>query len=277
MLFANGRSTWLIVTHEGETNVADFWVGTSWKMNKTLAEALAFAGTLAKRLPEVDPRIQPFVIPPFTAVREVKAALSATRVRVGAQNMHWADAGAWTGEISPRMLKDCKLDLVELGHSERREHFCETDWAVGKKTAAALRHGLVPLICVGETMAEREEGRATQVLAAQVEGALQFLEGEQAAQEVLFAYEPVWAIGEGGRPASADYANAQHALIKKRASERLGNEPRVLYGGSVNPQNAARLMGMPHVDGLFVGRSAWDVDGYMEILARCSDAIAPSA
>jgi len=251
--------------------VADYWVGTSWKMNKTLNEALAFAVTLAERLPEVDRRIQPFVIPPFTAAREVKAALAATRVRVGAQNMHWADAGAWTGEISPLMLKDCKLDLVELGHSERREHFGETDWTVGMKTAAALRNGLMPLICVGETLAERDEGRATQVLAAQVDGALQFVEGNTASQEVLFAYEPVWAIGEGGRPASADYADSQHALIKKRASARLGFEPQVLYGGSVNPQNAAALIGMPHVDGLFVGRSAWDVDGYLEILARCSD------
>jgi len=253
--------------------VADYWVGTSWKMNKTLAEALAFVATLAERLPEVDRRIQPFVIPPFTAVREVKAALAATRVKVGAQNMHWTDAGAWTGEISPPMLKDCKLDLVELGHSERREHFGETDLTVGMKTAAAVRHGLAPLICVGETTAEHDAGRATQVLAAQVEGALQFLEGDQATQKILFAYEPVWAIGEGGRPAGADYANFQHALIKKKASERLGFEPKVLYGGSVNPQNAAALIGMPHVDGLFVGRSAWDVDGYLEILARCSNTI----
>jgi L-erythrulose 1-phosphate isomerase len=255
------------------TGVTDFWVGTSWKMNKSLAEALSFAATLADRLPEVDPRIQPFVIPSFTAVREVKAALAETRVRVGAQNMHWADAGAWTGEISPPMLKDCRLDLVELGHSERREHFGENDRTVGMKAAAAVRHGLVPLICVGETLAERNEGRAVEVLAAQVEGALQFLEGDGLRQKILFAYEPVWAIGEGGSPASADYADEQQARIKKTAAARLGSEPQVLYGGSVNPQNAAELIAMPHVDGLFVGRSAWDVGGYLDILARCSNAI----
>ena len=259
------------------TDVTDFWVGTSWKMNKSLAEALSFAATLADRLPEVDPRIQPFVIPSFTAVREVKAALAETRVRVGAQNMHWADAGAWTGEISPPMLKDCGLDLVELGHSERREHFGENDRAVGMKTAAAVRHGLVPLICVGETLAERNEGRAVEVLAAQVEGALQFLEGDGLRQKILFAYEPVWAIGEGGSPASADYADEQQARIKKTAAARLGSEPQVLYGGSVNPQNAAELIAMPHVDGLFVGRSAWDVGGYLRILSRCAGSIRPGS
>src|SRR5262245_65226932 len=133
-------------------------------MNKTLAEALAFAEVLAEFVPGFDERIQPFVIPPFTAVREVKQTLSSTRIKVGAQNMHWADAGAWTGEISPVMLKDCGLDLIELGHSERREHFGETDRTVGLKTEAAVRHGFVPLICVGETLAEREGGRADAVL-----------------------------------------------------------------------------------------------------------------
>lgn len=253
--------------------MADYWVGTSWKMNKTLAEARSFSGTLAARMSEVDRRIQPFVIPPFTAVREVKATLADTRVQVGAQNMHWEDAGAWTGEISPLMLKDCNLDIVELGHSERREHFGENDTAVGKKTAAAVRHGLVPLICVGETLAERDAGRATEVLAAQVEGALQFLEGDALRARILFAYEPVWAIGDGGMPASADYADQQQALIKKTAAARQGSEPQVLYGGSVNSQNAADLVAMPHGDGLFIGRAAWDVEGYIDILARCAKAL----
>ena len=242
-------------------------------MNKSLAEALAYAATLCNRLPEVDSRIQPFVIPPFTDMREVKAALAATRVKVGAQNMHWADAGAWTGEISPPMLKDCGLDLVELGHSERREHFGETDRTVGLKAAAAVRHGLVPLICVGETLAERNEGRAVEVLAAQVEGALQFLEGAALREKILFAYEPVWAIGEGGSPASADYADEQQARIKKTAAARLGSEPQVLYGGSVNPRNAAELIAMPHVDGLFIGRAAWQADDYVDILKLVAAAI----
>src|SRR5262245_51280553 len=130
------------MTEPTHTNTPIRWIGTSWKMNKTLPEALAFADALARALPEVDPAIQPFVIPPFTAARQVKAALAGTRVKVGAQNMHWDDQGAWTGEISPLMLTDCALDMVELGHSERREHFGETDRTVGLKTAAALRHGL---------------------------------------------------------------------------------------------------------------------------------------
>ncbi|MER8828957.1 triose-phosphate isomerase [Mesorhizobium sp. M0938] len=250
-----------------------YWVGTSWKMNKGLAEAIDFADALARFVPGFDDRIQPFVIPPFTAVREVKKALATTRVKVGAQNMHWADAGAWTGEISPVMLTDCRLDLVELGHSERREHFGETDKAVGLKTAAAVKHGLIPLICVGETLAEREDGRANAVLTAQVQGALQFLEGEARGEKILFAYEPVWAIGDKGIPASADYADRQQALIKTIAGDLLPAVPPVLYGGSVNPQNTAELIGQPHVDGLFIGRSAWQAEGYIDILQRASAAI----
>ncbi|MER8881283.1 triose-phosphate isomerase [Mesorhizobium sp. M0678] len=250
-----------------------YWVGTSWKMNKTLAEAMAFAEALAEFVPGFDERIQPFVIPPFTAIREVKKALSPTRIKVGAQNMHWADAGAWTGEISPVMLKDCGLDMVELGHSERREHFGETDKAVGLKTAAAVKHGLVPLICVGETLAQRDSGQAAAVLALQVHGALQFLEGAAKAATILFAYEPVWAIGDKGVPASSDYADRQQALIKKIARDLLPVVPPVLYGGSVNPQNAAELVGQPNIDGLFIGRSAWQADGYIDILKRASAAI----
>lgn len=253
------------------------WVGTSWKMNKALAEGLAFAERLAAFAPAIDARVQPFVIPAFTAVRQVKAALAATRVKVGAQNMHWADAGAWTGEISPVMLRDCGLDLVELGHSERREHFGETDRTVGLKAEAAVRHGFVPLVCVGETLAEREGGRAEAVLAAQTEGALQFLSEQQRAAPILFAYEPVWAIGERGIPATSDYADRQQALIKRVAAAILPGEPPVLYGGSVNPGNAAELVGQPHVDGLFIGRSAWQPEGYLDILRRVAAALGPTA
>lgn len=249
------------------------WVGTSWKMNKTLAEGLAFAEKLAAFLPALDDRVQPFVIPSFTAVREVKAALAGSRVKVGAQNMHWSDAGAWTGEVSPVQLADCGLDLVELGHSERREHFGETDDTVGRKTEAAVRHGLVPLICVGETFDERESGHAEEVLTGQTEGALQFLDEAQRRAPILFAYEPVWAIGERGIPATADYADARHARIKRAAAAVLQAEPPVLYGGSVNPGNAAELIACPHVDGLFIGRSAWAAEGYIDILRRAAAAL----
>ncbi|ANK73143.1 MULTISPECIES: triose-phosphate isomerase [Ensifer] len=249
------------------------WVGTSWKMNKTLAEAMVFADGLAAADASRDDRIQRFVIPPFTAVREVKARLSGTSVKVGAQNMHWDDAGAWTGEVSPLMLADCNLDVVELGHSERREHFGETDRTVGLKTAAAVRHGLVPLICIGETLSEREAGEADQVLKRQVEGALALLEGAAKKATILLAYEPVWAIGVNGIPATADYADERHKRIAEVAEAALGRRVPVLYGGSVNPGNCEELITQAHIDGLFIGRSAWDVTGYLDILQRVAKAI----
>lgn len=245
------------------------WIGTSWKMNKTRGEARAFAGGLLAD-PQGDPRIQRFVIPPFTAAREVKAMLKDTSVKVGAQNMHWADDGAWTGEISPLMLKDCDLDIVELGHSERREHFGETDETVGLKTEAAVRHGLIPLICIGETFAEREAGRARDVLDRQVRGALSKLSAAQKGAPILFAYEPVWAIGVNGIPATSDYAEARQAEITAAVQEVLGRRVPCLYGGSVNPDNCAELIACPHIDGLFIGRAAWAVEGYLDILSRCA-------
>lgn len=251
--------------------MSDFWIGTSWKMNKTLAEARVFAQGLAAADATRDPRIQRFVIPPFTAARQVKEWLAGTTVKVGAQNMHWADDGAWTGEISPVMLRDCDLDIVELGHSERRAHFGETDDTVGLKTEAAVRHGLIPLVCIGETLAEREAGRAQAVLETQVRGALSRVADSDA--PVLLAYEPVWAIGVNGIPATADYADARQAEIIAVAGDVLGRRVPCLYGGSVNPGNCAELIGCPHIDGLFIGRSAWNVEGYLDILARCAATI----
>jgi len=246
------------------------WIGTSWKMNKTLAEGRIFAeGLKAADAPE-DRRIQRFVIPPFTLVREVKAMLAGTSVKVGAQNMHWADEGAWTGEVSPVMLRDCNLDIVELGHSERREHFGETDETVGLKTEAAVRHGLTPLICIGETLEQREGGRARQVLETQVRGALGRLAADQKSAPILLAYEPVWAIGVNGIPATSDYADERQKEIIDVAADVLGRRIPCLYGGSVNPGNCEELIGCPHIDGLFIGRSAWKVEGYLDILAKCS-------
>ena len=245
-----------------------FWIGTSWKMNKTLAEARTFAEGLAGADIVNDPRLQCFVIPPFTSIREVKSMLRDSAVKVGAQNMHWAEAGAWTGEISPLMLVDCGMDVVELGHSERREFFGETDETVGLKVEASVRHGMIPLICIGETLADRESGRADEVLAAEVRGALGKLSPEQKAAPILLAYEPVWAIGENGIPAKADYADARHAEIIKVAEDMLGRRVPCLYGGSVNPGNCAELAACAHIDGLFIGRSAWNVSGYLDILAR---------
>lgn len=251
------------------TDAPQLWIGTSWKMNKTLAEANAFARVLAAADTVRDPRIQRFVIPPFTAVREVKATLGETSVMVGAQNMHWDDQGAWTGEVSPLMLKDCNLDIVELGHSERREHFCETDETVALKAEAAVRHGLIPLICIGETLTDREAGRARDVLETQVRGALGRLTTQRSAP-ILLAYEPVWAIGENGIPATSDYADARQAEIIAVAQDVLGRRLPCLYGGSVNSDNCEELIACPHIDGLFIGRSAWSVEGYLDILGKCA-------
>ena len=250
-----------------------YWIGTSWKMNKTLAQAESFARVLAKTDPGSDSRIQRFVIPPFTAVRQVKAILAGCATRVGAQNMHWNDEGAWTGEISPPMLVDCALDMVEIGHSERREHFGETDDTVGLKTEAAVRHGLIPLICVGETLAEREAGNASTVLESQVRAALDRLSNAQQSCQILLAYEPVWAIGDNGIPATSDYADARQAEIIAVAQDVLARKIPCLYGGSVNPDNCQELITSPHINGLFIGRSAWNVDGYLDILSKCADTL----
>ncbi|MBO1358488.1 triose-phosphate isomerase [Acetobacter sacchari] len=246
-----------------------FWVGTSWKMNKTLPEAEDFCSELRKRFPHRDDGIQRFIIPPFTMVRDVKHMIADLPVKVGAQNMHWEDSGAWTGEISPPMLIDCGLDLVELGHSERRAHFGETDETVGLKVAAALAHGLTPLICIGETAEDKSNGRADSVLEREVRAALRHVAAKEAST-ILLAYEPVWAIGERGTPASADYADARHKHISTVAEDCLGRKLPCLYGGSVNPKNCRELASCSHIDGLFIGRSAWDAVGYCDILDRVS-------
>jgi triosephosphate isomerase len=171
------------------------------------------------------------------------------------------------------MLTDCGLDLVEIGHSERRTHFGETDETVGLKTAAATRHGLVPLVCIGETAADKASGRAEAVLAAQVEAAFAPLDAAALAQPILLAYEPVWAIGAGGTPATPDYAEARQAGIAAVARRVAGRHVPCLYGGNVNAENCTDLIARPHVDGLFIGRAAWAIEGYLDILARCARAI----
>lgn len=255
-----------------------FWVGTSWKMNKTLVEAQAFVATLrGQRMRDAaGPALIRFVIPPFTLVRDVKAMLADSDILVGGQNVHWADSGPWTGEISAPMLADCGADLVEIGHSERRAHFAETDETVGLKVAAAHRNKLLPLVCVGETAEEKAAGAAEAVLERQVRGALQHMD-PASSDPVLLAYEPVWAIGEGGVPATPDYADAQHVTIKQLAIAVLGRPVPVLYGGSVNPGNCEELARQPHIDGLFIGRSAWNAAGFINIIAASSAARAQVA
>ncbi len=241
------------------------WIGTSWKMNKTRGEARAFAEALQASPFASTDKAQTFVIPPFPYITEVAELLSGTRVKIGAQNMHWADQGAWTGEISPLMVKDCGAHLVELGHSERRAHFGETDETVAKKVAAAVSHGLIALVCIGDTRSEYDAGATADVLARQTRYALRDV-AKDAAGKVVIAYEPVWSIGEGGIPADPGFANAQHKKLKALTAEIAGEPLPILYGGSVNPQNCCDLAAMSDIDGLFIGRSAWDPAGFIGII-----------
>ena len=241
------------------------WIGTSWKMNKTREEARAFAEALKASAFASTEVAQPFVIPPFPYIAEVADILAGTRVKVGAQNMHWETHGAWTGEVSPLMVKDCGATLVELGHSERRTHFGETDETVAKKVSAAVKNGLIALVCIGDTRSEYEAGATADVLARQARYALRDV-AKDALGKVIIAYEPVWSIGEGGIPADPEFANAQHANLKALAKEITGQPLPILYGGSVNPQNCCDLAAMSDIDGLFIGRSAWDTAGYIGII-----------
>jgi triosephosphate isomerase len=249
-------------------NSRPLWVGTSWKMNKTLAETDTFVDELLTyRIPS---GIQPFVLPPHTAFAGVRDRLAAeSPVLLAAQNAHWALEGAWTGEISMRMAKDAGATLIEIGHSERREHFGETDRTVALKTAAAVAHDLVPLICVGEPLGVRDVGGAGDLVRVQLEIALSELMPSEVAQ-VIIAYEPIWAIGERGTPATADQVAGVMALINEVVMAS-GRPPRaVLYGGSVDLRHATELLGDPNIHGLFVVCAACEASGFTELLKLCA-------
>lgn len=248
------------------------WIGTSWKMNKVRAEAINFANTL-KASPLANAlAVQPFVIPPFPYIAEVADILKDTRVKIGAQNMHWEDHGPWTGEVSAAMIRDCGAGMVELGHSERRTFFNETDETVALKVKAALKNRLLALVCIGDTKAEYEAGRTAEVLEKQTRAALSHV-GGNGTGHVIFAYEPVWSIGEGGVPADPDFANEQHKRIKAVTVKEAGKELPVLYGGSVNPNNCCNLARQSHIDGLFIGRSAWNAAGLIGIIEAVISAL----
>ncbi|HRX35450.1 MAG TPA: triose-phosphate isomerase [Aestuariivirga sp.] len=248
------------------------WIGTSWKMNKVRSDARAFAETL-KASPAANAEFaQPFIIPPFPYIAEVADILRGTKVKIGAQNMHWDDQGAWTGEVSPPMVKDCGAAIVELGHSERRTFFGETDETVALKVQAALRHGLIALVCIGDTRAEYDAGATADVLAKQTRYALRDV-GKTAPGKVIIAYEPVWSIGEGGVPADPDFANEQHKKLKHLTAGLAGEPLPILYGGSVNPQNCCDLAKRSDIDGLFIGRSAWNAAGYIGIIEAVTAAL----
>jgi triosephosphate isomerase len=241
-------------------------IAGNWKMHHTANEALGFAGTLGARLaPRPDADV--WVFPSFPLLGQLAAAFAETDVHVGAQNMHWEERGAFTGEVSAMQIRDAGGRGVILGHSERRHVFGETDDAVNRKVLAALAGGLVPFFCVGETLDQREKGATADVVLGQITEGLGGL-GPEGAREIIVAYEPVWAIGTG-KTASPDQAGEVHRLIRGALSERFGtagDEIRILYGGSVKPSNIGGLMEQPDIHGCLVGGASLEADSFADIV-----------
>jgi L-erythrulose 1-phosphate isomerase len=248
------------------------WLGTSWKMNKTLGQAVEYARGLAQWAHTTGVDASVAILPPFTALAQVVSVLQplSTRVpvQVGAQNMHWEDAGAYTGEISPVMVRDTGASLVEIGHFERRAAFGETDATVNQKVLAALRHSLSIVLCVGEDDATRDFGVVREFLGMQLKIALRGVTAASLGQ-LIVAYEPGWAIGSSGTSASTEEVADIHRYLRGVLVSLYGAhaaQARIIYGGSVTQQTAPRYATAPEIDGLFVGRAAWEVADFIRIV-----------
>ncbi len=248
------------------------FVAANWKMHKTVAEAVDYAGELVPRVRDAA-GVDIVLAPPFPALPALVDALAGPgaggRIAVAAQNVHAETQGAFTGEVSLPMLRACGVTAAIIGHSERRRLFGETDAGVNAKARAAAAAGLTPIVCVGEALEEREADRTFDVLDRQIEAGLAGLSPEQAGAAVV-AYEPVWAIGTG-RVATPDQADAAHRRIRTRLATHFGRDAaaacRVIYGGSVKPGNAGTLMAQPDVDGALVGGAGLDPAAFAEIVA----------
>ncbi|HVY71097.1 MAG TPA: triose-phosphate isomerase [Verrucomicrobiae bacterium] len=242
-------------------------IAGNWKMNKTAAEALALVNDLRRDLGQVK-EVDIVVCPPFTALSEVSRAILESNLRLGAQNMSEHGSGAYTGEISAGMLKEFSVRYVILGHSERRQFQKESDALVAAKALAAHAGSLKPIVCVGETLAEREAGDTEKVVGTQVRGSLSGLSKAQM-EETIIAYEPVWAIGTGKTATSAQ-AQEVHAFIRRTLAqifdETVARRVRIQYGGSVKPANARELMGQPDVDGALVGGASLEARSFSDIV-----------
>mgnify|MGYP000162133646 FL=1 len=237
----------------------------NWKMHGLREEARALARAVHEGVRNLHGR-EVGIAPPFTALTTVAEALAGSAVTLGAQNMHWEERGAFTGEISPLMLRDAGCRFVILGHSERRQYFGEDDASVHRKVRAALAHELTPIVCVGETLSEREAGQTLDVVGRQVRGALLGLQAD-AIRHVVVAYEPVWAIGTG-RVATPQQAQEVHCWIRNLLAETFGSvaeEVRILYGGSVKPENIDELMAEADIDGALVGGASLQAESFVRI------------
>lgn len=241
-------------------------IAGNWKMNLNRADAVTLARELVEA--ETSSEVDILVCPPSIYLDAVSSSISGSGILLGAQDVYFESSGAFTGEISPAMLNDIGCTFVILGHSERRHVIGETDELINKKVQAALAAGLTPVLCVGELLEERESGKTQEVVKSQIEGSLAGLTAEQA-QKTVIAYEPVWAIGTG-KTASPEQAQEVHADLRKLLADRYNSETsdsiRILYGGSVKPDNAADLMSQTDIDGALVGGASLKADGFAAII-----------
>jgi triosephosphate isomerase len=244
-------------------------IAGNWKMFKTIPETVDFCQRLKDEMAVIQgKKVEVAVAPPFTALASAAQALRGSSVRVASQDVFWAESGAYTGEVSARMLKDAGCSMAIVGHSERRQYFRETDESVNRKAAALMKEGLIPLVCVGESLAERQGGVTFQVVERQTREGLKGLPVKDPLS-VVIAYEPVWAIGTG-QTATPRQAQEVQAFIRKLLGEvfssSLAQGIRILYGGSVKPDNTAELMAMEDVDGALVGGASLEVGSFVQII-----------
>lgn len=239
-------------------------IAGNWKMNNTISQALELIEDIKKE--NLNEGVEAVVCVPFTALTEVKRTIEGANIKLGAQNMHWEESGAYTGEISPLMLKEVGVEYCIIGHSERRQYFNETDETVNKKLSSALAHGIKPIVCVGESLEEREAGKAEEIVKAQI---IKDFEGiqEKSLKDIVIAYEPIWAIGTG-KTASSDDANAMCAFIRNTIGDLYGEKEaiRIQYGGSVKPGNIKELMEKSDIDGALVGGASLKADDFIKLI-----------
>ena len=244
-------------------------IAGNWKMNKTINEGIELVNSLKRELVDIQ-EADIIVCPVYTALSEVSDLLAVSNISLGAQNVYWEESGAFTGEISPLMLKDAGCSYVIIGHSERRKYFNESDETVNKRIKAAQSAGLVPIFCVGETLEEREADKTIDVVKTQLKGGLEGIENE-ALLKLIVAYEPVWAIGTG-KTATPEQAQEVHKFIrdwlKDCYSPEAAENSRILYGGSVKPSNTSELMKQSDIDGFLVGGASLDSSSFAEIVKK---------
>ena len=242
-------------------------IAGNWKMYKTFDEAVEFVETVSEAVPSEE-KVDAVICAPAIYLPTLVDITFDSDLAIGAQNMHFENEGAYTGEVSPAQLASIHVDYVVLGHSERREMFNETDEAINKKVRAALAHGIVPIICCGETLEEREAGKTVTKVAGQIRAALEGFTAEEVAHMVI-AYEPIWAIGTG-KTATADDANETCGAIRAEVATLFGDQTaeaiRIQYGGSVKPENIAELLSKEHIDGALVGGASLQVESYLKLL-----------